>query len=127
MKSKCDPSCRSIGARRGQTYIVAQAKGQVNQLHRALDSHTTYLTITLRCMPIANGEKPAHNCYRQVERTAGHQFFAVHVSSAKAWRRGRVYARFVRRHPHHAHERVQSERMPTLISPNHAICVKSPS
>src|SRR5258708_12838493 len=102
MKSKCDPSCRGIGTRRGQTYIVAQAKGKVNQLHRALDGYTAYLTITLHRMSIANGKERTRNRYGQAERTARHQFFAVHVPTTKPWSKTGIYARSTPRPPHHA-------------------------
>src|SRR6266516_3251430 len=103
--AKCDPPAGGMGTRGCQMHIVAEMKGQVDPLHRALDRHSRDFTVPLYSMSITHGEE----CFRysdwQIESTAGHQFFAVDIATTKArWKRG-VNAWLIGMHPHDAHER----------------------
>src|SRR5438045_415256 len=106
MEAKGDPPAGGIGTRGCQVHIVAQVKGQVDPLHWALDSHSSYFTVTLHSMSIPHGEESFGYTDWQIECTACHQFFAVDIATTKARRIRGVNAGFIRRHPHDSHERM---------------------
>src|ERR1700738_2992796 len=101
-------------------------KCEINALHRAFNSHTRYLTITLQGMTIAYREQRFRNRNRKIQCATRHQLFAIHISTAEArWDSG-MDARLRRRHAHDTHEGAQCECMFILIATSHRMSIESP-
>ena len=107
VEAERQPGPRCPGDRPGQREVVAEGERELRALDGRLDRELGDLTVALSGVAVARRQQRAVDGDRKVERRPGDELLAVDVPSARAWRRGRVDTRLVRRHADDAEKRTQ--------------------